>query len=99
MNDQILTVALFVTPLVLAWVGWSAKKWVETVFADMNAKIEQRTYPIQPNANGGKSLPDANDKLDVIEDKIDTLHGRITDLARDVSHLTGRFDEHIRSGA
>lgn len=42
-------------------------KWV--VVAPIKAYIEKMTYPIQPNANGGKSLPD----LIVTVEEIKTL--------------------------
>lgn len=88
-HDQLITIGIWVTPFVVALLGWSFKKWIEQL-------IVERTKPIQETANGGKSLPDANTKLDHIVTSIDTLHGRITDLRSDVSHLSGRFEQHIR---
>jgi hypothetical protein len=44
--------------------------------------IDQATYPINPNANGGKSLPDVVCTLARIETKLDFLEGRIAKLEK-----------------
>lgn len=35
--------------------------------------VKAYTKPIQPNSNGGKSLPDVNKKVDNLDKRIDTL--------------------------
>lgn len=89
-------------PFAIAWIMWTAKRWVEEVVANMDRKIEERTSPIQPTANGGKSLPDAitliskvEHKIDRVHERIDTLHEKVNDVARDFEHLRGRFEQHI----
>ena len=96
------TIISIVVPLFLAWAGWSAKKWAEGVASEMNAKLEERTKPIQPTANGGKSLPDAivlltsvDGKVDGVHDRVDALHEKVNGVARDFEHLRGRFEQHI----
>lgn len=91
-----------VAPIVLVWIGWSAKKWVESIVADMTSNMNERTRPIQPTANGGKSLPDAitlisavDTKMDSVHDRIDDLHEKVNGVARDFEHLRGRFDQHL----
>lgn len=39
--------------------------------------IKEQTYPIQPNANGGKSLPDVALGIEAIKLRIDGLERRI----------------------
>lgn len=92
-------------PFAIAWLMWTAKKWIEQVVSDMDRKIEERTKPIQPTANGGKSLPDVitlvskvEGKIDRVHERIDTLHEKVNDVARDFEHLRGRFDQHITDG-
>lgn len=42
-------------------------------FEDMLDHIDERTYPIQPNSNGGKSLADVNKKMIALDSRIDIL--------------------------
>ena len=86
------------------WVGKSIKQWVEGIAAGMTKTVEARTAPIQPGANGGSSLPDAIDllktvdgKIDRTHDRIDALHEKVNNVARDFEHLRGRFEQHIES--
>jgi hypothetical protein len=50
------------------------------VLLPLKAYIKELTYPIQPNANGGKSLPDIADKLNKVEAKIDGIERRVMRL-------------------
>jgi Flp pilus assembly protein TadD len=54
----------------------------------IRGEIAKATKPIQPEANGGKSLPDvaANTAL-IVE--------RQTDIIRDIRSLRERLDDHI----
>jgi hypothetical protein len=50
-------------------------KWL--VVNPLKAYIKEQTYPIQPTANGGRSLPDIARTVDRIEKRLDehiTLH-------------------------
>ena len=45
----------------------ASARWVSsTVREIVREEVAEQTRPIQKNANGGKSLPDANKKLDFI---------------------------------
>lgn len=55
-------------------------KW--GIVKPIKAYIDQATYPISPNANGGRSLPDAISTLNRIENKIDSMDKRITKLEK-----------------
>lgn len=87
-------VASFIIPITFFLVGLLLRHWLQRELKAMGVRIEERTQPIQRDANGGRSLPDVAKKLESIDGKIDELHGRITDVASEVSHLKGRFDEH-----
>lgn len=50
--------------------------------------IKEQTYSIQPDANGGKSLPDV--AKNVIEIKI-----KVEDLVNQIDRVEGRLDTHI----
>lgn len=56
-------------------VKWGIVKPIKTY-------IDQATYPISPNANGGRSLPDAISALNRIEKKIDSMEQRIVKLEK-----------------
>lgn len=66
-------------------------------------EITLQTRPIQANANGGFSLPDAikeiKDTRTEVMAEVNRLHGRITDVATDVAHLKGRVDQQTWEGA
>jgi hypothetical protein len=50
-------------------------KWL--VVNPLKSYIKEQTYPIQPTANGGRSLPDIARTVDRIEKRLDehiTLH-------------------------
>lgn len=50
--------------------------------------IKEQTYPIQPNSNGGKSLPDV--AKNVIEIKV-----AVQALTNQIDRVEGRLDTHI----
>ena len=50
------------------------------ILKPIKAYIDQATYAIHPDANGGKSLPDVICTLARIETKLDFLEDRITKL-------------------
>lgn len=55
----------------------------------LKAYIETMTHPIQPDANGGKSLADVATKLGVIETKIDNLDSWLTKVdERFITHIS-----------
>ena len=50
-------------------------KWL--IVKPLQTFIKEQTYPIQPSANGGRSLPDVARAVDRIEKRLDehiTLH-------------------------
>lgn len=55
-------------------------KW--GIVKPIKAYIDQATYPINPNANGGRSLPDAITALSRIEQKLDSMEQRIAKLEK-----------------
>jgi hypothetical protein len=46
----------------------------------IKAYIDQKTYPIQPNANGGKSLPDVALGIEAIKLRLDGIERRVMRL-------------------
>ncbi len=42
--------------------------------------IKDQTYPIQPNANGGKSLPDIADTVSRIDKRVEGIERRVMRL-------------------
>lgn len=78
----------FVFPILLGFLGWAAKKWIEQVVREMTSQFEERTKSIQEGANGGWSLPDAIRLLH-------KLDNNMTQVQQDLAHLKGRFDNHV----
>lgn len=56
-------------------VKWGIVKPIKTY-------IDKATYPIQPTANGGRSLPDAIAGIQRIEDKIENIEARLAKLEK-----------------
>ena len=67
---------LTVVALLLAALGWFVK-----------AKIREFTYQIQPESNGGRSLPDLHNKVDGIRTDVDLLKSAVLQLEDDVEGL------------
>lgn len=58
------------------------------IVAPLKRYIEEQTHPIQPNANGGKSLPDVAVTLGRVETKIDNIDSWLTKVdARLIEHI------------
>lgn len=95
-------ILMWAAPFALGFAGWVVKKWIQDIVSQMSkmtTTIDERTRPIQKDANGGFSLPDAIRKLEKIDNKTDNINERITELATDVAHLKGRFDQHMKEGS
>lgn len=59
------------------------------VLNPLKAYIKEQTYPIQPNANGGKSLPDIAVTVTRIETKVDNVTAWLTKVdERLITHLS-----------
>ena len=52
------------------------------ILQPIKAYIDQATYPINPDANGGRSLPDVVCTLARIEEKLDYLDQRLIKLEK-----------------
>jgi hypothetical protein len=52
------------------------------ILKPIKAYIDQATYPINPDANGGRSLPDVVCTLARIEEKLDYLDQRLIKLEK-----------------
>jgi hypothetical protein len=74
--DNILTAGQLAAALsaILAFIG-IVVKW--GVVKPIKSYIDKMTYPIQPTANGGKSLPDLIDSVKRIERKIENIDRRV----------------------
>jgi len=68
-----LTAIIFLVALIINWV----------IIKPIKMYIDKATYPIHPEANGGKSLPDAIAGITRIEQKIESIDIRLTRLERD----------------
>lgn len=55
-------------------------KW--GIVKPIKSYIDQATYPIQPTANGGRSLPDAIAGIKRIEEKIEEIELRLAKLEK-----------------
>jgi len=52
------------------------------VLVPLKSYIKEVTYPISPNANGGKSLPDVAIGIEVIKVRLDGIEKRLDTLER-----------------
>lgn len=66
-------------------------KTLDTRIEKIASHIDERTYAIQEDANGGKSLPDVVEKVNSIERRLDSLFELVTVLARTKEeHASGK---------
>jgi hypothetical protein len=65
-----------------------AKTWVSGLSDAIVAKVELATYPIQPHANGGNSLPDATKMLRAIGEKQ-------IEIGKDIARVQGSLQTHL----
>lgn len=60
---------------------YAAMRWVskrlDTRVKEIATRLDERTYPIQPTANGGKSLPDAANEARKARELAEQAHARI----------------------
>ena len=100
-------IADFTVPILVGLMALVGRRWLKRELEQMGVKVDERTRSIQKDANGGRSLPDVAKRLESIDgkidknlksidEKIDGLHARINEVGKDVSHLKGRFDQHIQ---
>lgn len=66
-------------------------KWL--IVKPMKAYIQQMTYPIQPNANGGKSLPDVAVTVATINAKLDNVESWLTKVDDRLIHHIQQHDK------
>ncbi|CAB5216988.1 hypothetical protein UFOVP199_24 [uncultured Caudovirales phage] len=65
-----IVVVLFATPVVM-WISRRATRRLALLIRSIvQEELERFTKPIQKSANGGKSLPDANYKIDLIAEHL-----------------------------
>lgn len=68
-GDVALIVGFIVGPsiIIIGWLRIVGRKWISSIVEPIVVKhVDLRTGSIQNNANGGKSLPDVNRKVDLI---------------------------------
>ena len=66
------------------------------IVTPLKTYIDKMTHPIQPDANGGKSLPDVATKLATIETKIDGLTGHLVTVDK---RLDRHIESHVKDGS
>ena len=68
------------------------KKWVhnvtENVANELKAEVKKATYPIQPDANGGNSLPDATKMLK-------SIAARQIEIGERTARIEGALATHL----
>lgn len=95
----------FVLAVVGAATGFS-RWWLKQLKKTIHEEVEEYTRPIQPSANGGRSLPDVARKVERLEDtvehiKIDTkednkrIEKSIEDLREENRQTWGLLIKHL----
>jgi hypothetical protein len=76
-----------VTPIV--------KKAVEVLHEEIRKEIKDATKQIQPDSNGGMSLPDLHNKLDVVSGQLELILDYNEQLADGLRDERLRLDTHL----
>lgn len=74
-----------ITTFIAAALAWSFKHWVYDL---LSQKIDERTYPIQSDANGGSSLPDAIKLMREFKDEVNHRFDKIEDRQIQIGDTT-----------
>ena len=69
-----------VSTVILAGLGVVGVLFRVLVLLPLKAFIKVQTYPIQPNANGGRSLPDVALGIEAIKLRLDSIERRVMRL-------------------
>jgi hypothetical protein len=65
---------------ILAGLGVLGVLFRVLVLLPLKAFIKEQTYPIQPNANGGRSLPNVALGIEAIKLRLDSIERRVIKL-------------------
>jgi hypothetical protein len=74
------------------------KNVISDQLTEVRSTVVDRTKTIQPDANGGDSLPDLHRRLEHMDAAIDRTERGTFANSRDISLLSERFDEHLAAG-
>jgi hypothetical protein len=69
-----------VSTVILAGLGVLGVLFRVLVLLPLKAFIKEQTYPIQPTANGGRSLPDVALGIEAIKLRLDSIERRVIKL-------------------
>ena len=69
-------------------------KWL--IVTPLKNFIMEQTHPIQPNANGGKSLPDVAKTVIEIKTTLDDLKHQVDKIE---DRLDSHIEQHVKGGA
>ena len=69
-----------VSTVILAGLGVVGVLFRVLVLLPLKAFIKEQTYPIQPTANGGRSLPDVALGIEAIKLRLDSIERRVMRL-------------------
>ena len=69
-----------VSTVILAGLGVVGVLFRVLVLLPLKAFIKEQTYPIQPTANGGRSLPDVALGIEAIKLRLDSIERRVIKL-------------------
>lgn len=79
----------FIVAVVGAATGLS-RWWMRQLKRIIHDEVEEFTEPIQPNSNGGYSLPDVSRKVDKLESSVENIK---RDLKEDSTRLEKSIDD------
>lgn len=79
---------LTILGIITAFTGIVALLWKAVAAPQISKQIQAATQPIQPTANGGKSLPDVAANTELIK-------ARQSELIEDIREMRQRFDNHL----
>lgn len=79
----------FIVAAIAIWrISKRIKRWVHGISDRIVDEVRAATYPIQPNANGGNSLPDATKMLKAIAE-------RQAEIGDRTARMEGALDTHL----
>lgn len=81
--------------VLFAILAWFVRREVKSFKAEVIASVTQRTEPIQPQANGGRSLADLHVKVDQLSRKTDQVQQQGATNVRRIAAMEQSIQDHL----
>lgn len=90
--------AQWVSPFVVGAIVWAIKHWLFDVFKDRDSKVDTRLNGLEQSVAAIRTSLDKPNGGSSVRDSLNRIEEGQRDMLKALSHLQGRFDNHIEEG-